>query len=352
MNFPIIDGHMDSLLMLFIPGYDQRPFFEKTDIGHLDLPRAMEGGLAGGFFSIFTPHPDMNRFKDIPDNEITPKMINQVLKSVDYDLAHENTENGFKAYAEMEAQSGGRFRFVRNMADIRSAMEDRALFGIIHFEGAEAVDAELENLEGYYERGLRSIGIVWSRENVFGHGVSFQFPGSPDSGPGLTDPGKELVKACNRLGIMVDVSHLNEKGFWDVERLSSGPMVATHSCAHALVPTPRNLTDKQLDAVKASNGVVGVNYATGFIRKDGLRTTDTPLSDLVAHFRYIADRIGPDHVAMGSDFDGATIPNDIKDVAGMPKLTAALSEAGFTDDELNKITHENWLRVLSNVWKD
>jgi membrane dipeptidase len=230
-------------------------------------------------------------------------------------------------------------------------MEQGALSAVIHFEGAEAIDPPLESLQRFYEEGLRSIGIVWSRENAFGRGVNFEFPGSPDMGPGMTDAGKELVRACNQLGILLDLSHLNEKGFWDMEKISEAPLVATHSCVHALCPSPRNLTDKQLDAIGASGGLVGVNFAVKFLRKDGEGNPDTPLSDLVQHFGYIADRIGVDHLAIGSDFDGTTIPSEIGDVTGLPKLLAALRGGGFDEEALEKIALENWLRILSHTWK-
>jgi membrane dipeptidase len=142
---------------------------------------------------------------------------------------------------------------------------------IFHIEGAEAIDPDLNALETLYQAGLRSIGIVWSRRNLFASGVPFVFPSSPDTGPGLTDAGKRLVKACNELGILIDLSHLNEKGFWDVAKLSDAPLVATHSGAHALSAASRNLTDKQLDAIRASGGMVGVNFHVGFLRADGGR---------------------------------------------------------------------------------
>jgi membrane dipeptidase len=149
----------------------------------------------------------------------------------------------------------------------------------------------------------------------------------------------------------LDLSHLNEKGFWDTEKISEAPLVATHSCVHTLCSSPRNLTDKQLDAIGASGGVVGVNFAVKFLRKDGEENPDTPLSDLVRHFCYIADRIGVDHLAIGSDFDGTTIPSAIGDVTGLPKLLAALRDGGFDEEALAKIALKNWLRVLSHTWK-
>lgn len=316
------------------------------------MPRARRGDFYGGLFSIFVPHPEQKRQEPpASPSQKSPTVRIRNLKPVDFSYAHRLVKKGIESIFSLEAASSGEFRVVRTIEEIHTALEQDALSAVIHFEGAEPIDPQLESLHGFYKEGLRSIGIVWSRENAFGHGVNFEFPGSPDIGPGLTEAGKELVRTCNQLGIMLDLSHLNEKGFWDMEKISEAPLVATHSCVHALCPSPRNLTDKQLDAIGASGGVVGVNFGVMFVRKDGKENPDTPLSELVLHFRYIADRIGVDHLAIGSDFDGTTIPCEIGDVTGLPKLCAALRDGGFDEEALEKITLNNWLRVLSHSWK-
>ena len=129
-------------------------------------------------------------------------------------------------------------------------------------EGCEAIDADLAALDVFYAAGLRSLGPVWSRNNIFAHGVPFAFPMSPDTGPGLTEAGERLVKECNRKGILIDLAHITEKGFWDVAKLSDQPLIASHSNAHTLTPVARNLTDRQLDAIRDSKGLAGLNYAT------------------------------------------------------------------------------------------
>jgi membrane dipeptidase len=221
---------------------------------------------------------------------------------------------------------------------------------ILHLEGAEPLAPDLSDLGAWYERGLRSLGLVWSRANVFAEGVPFRFPSSPDTGPGLTAAGRELVRACNDRGILVDLSHLNEAGFWDVARLSTAPLVATHSNAHSLCPSSRNLTDAQLDAIGASGGVVGVNFAVSFVREDGGQVAATPLEEIIYHLQYIAGRIGLDHVAFGSDFDGALVPEALGGIAGLPKLVDALRAAGLDEEAVAKVTHRNWLRVLGDTW--
>jgi membrane dipeptidase len=206
-------------------------------------------------------------------------------------------------------------------------------------------------LEALHRSGLRSLGLVWSRPNIFGHGVPFAFPRSPDTGPALTPLGKELVRACNRLGVMIDVSHLNEQGFWCVARLSSAPLVATHACAHAICPSTRNLTDRQLDAIRESDGIVGVNFSVNDVRPDADLNEHTPLHVLTRHFQYLAERIGIDRVAIGSDFDGATIPAAIKDASGLPNLIEALRTSGFDDECVRKIAFDNWMRVFRLTWR-
>jgi membrane dipeptidase len=180
--------------------------------------------------------------------------------------------------------------------------------------------------------------------------VPFRFPGSPDTGPGLTDEGKALVRACNELKIVIDLSHLNERGFWDVAALSDAPLVASHSNAHALSPSARNLTDRQLAAIRDSGGLVGINFAASFLRSDGRMLSDTAIEELVRHSDHMIEQLGVDGVALGSDFDGAVIPEEIRDVAGLPKLIHAFRQAGYDDATLEKICFGNWLRVLERSW--
>jgi membrane dipeptidase len=234
--------------------------------------------------------------------------------------------------------------------DAARADDDGPPAAVLHIEGAEAIDTDLEALDLWYAAGLRSLGPVWSRSNDFGHGVPFIFPSTPDTGPGLTEAGHALVRRCSELGILVDLSHLNEKGFWDVARADVGPLVASHSGAHALAPATRNLTDEQLDAIRISDGLVGIIYGSQFLRSDFEDDADTPLELIARHAAYVADRIGVRHVALGSDFDGTTIPAELGDVAGVPKLLDALRAAGFSETDLAGIAWDNWRRVLGAWW--
>lgn len=360
-GIPIFDGHNDTLLRLYRAGKNGHSFFTESDTGHIDLPRARKGGLGGGFFAVFVPNekrkdPAVGRSNDdddFPGVNMNGKTSYAI--PLPDPLVHAYATRYAMGMAallfKLVAESNGAMTVVRTTDELTRALAAGTLAAIFHFEGAEPIDTDLDALYIFHAAGLRSIGPVWSRPNAFATGVPFQFPADPDIGPGLTDAGRRLIKACNELGIMIDLSHLNEAGFWDVEKLSDAPLVATHSCAHALSASPRNLTDKQLDAVAASGGVVGVNYHVGFLREDGWANKETSLSEIVRHAAYIADRIGIDHVALGSDFDGATMPRDLKDAAGLPRLMTALRAAGFDDDALIKIAHANWLRVLAATWK-
>jgi membrane dipeptidase len=241
-------------------------------------------------------------------------------------------------------------RVIRAAGELDAAREQGVLAAVAHLEGAEAIDPALETLPFWHAAGLRSLGPVHSRHNAFAHGVPFAFPSTGDHGPGLTPAGVALVRGCAELGIAVDLSHLNEAGFWDVARLELAPLIVSHTAAHALCPVSRNLTDAQLDAVGASGGLVGIVYAVPFVRADGANDADTPLSVIAGHARYVADRIGVEHVGLGSDFDGATVPAALGDVAGLPRLVDALRAAGFSESELEAIAWDNWRRVLEAAW--
>jgi membrane dipeptidase len=363
-NLPIIDGHNDVLSRLLeaeranqgqmsATGTHSatRGFFERGDQGHIDLPRAQEGGFAGGLFSIYVSADPQAAPPAGPVVGETGGLKIKFPRSLELGYAQRTALAELGILHRLQRDSNGRLRVVRSIDELRTCVRDGVMAAVIHFEGAEAIDPRLDALEFFHAAGLRSLGPVWSRPNDFGEGVPYLFPHSPDTGPGLTDIGKELVKACNRLGVVVDVSHINERGFWDIAALTDAPLVATHSNAHALTPSPRNLTDKQLDAIKESDGIVGVNFYVGFLRADGGNNAETPISRIVEHFVYLTERIGVDHVGFGADLDGALIPEEVLDVAGLTRVIAALRSAGYDEATLAKLTHENWLRVLGATWK-
>ncbi|TIX86847.1 dipeptidase [Rhizobium sp. P44RR-XXIV] len=336
---PVFDGHNDVLLRLRRDGLNSvNAFLQGESAGHIDLPRSRQGGLAGGLCAVFIPSPDQPRAEnaDFPTPS-QPDALNETLAM-------------FRLLLAIEAHSDGAVKVCRSAADIRSSIADGRFAAVFHIEGAEAIAADLDALYVLHQAGLRTLGPVWSRPNVFAYGVPFRFRSTPDIGPGLSDAGKDLIRACNELRIMIDLSHMNEQGFWDIAKLSDAPLVASHSNAHAISPHSRNLTDKQLDAIRDTGGLVGINFGVLFLRDDGTRNADTPIELLVRHIAYIAERVGMEHVALGSDFDGTTIPQALGDAAGLPKLIDALRAHGFDDQAIRNIAHENWIRVLERSW--
>ncbi len=342
------DGHNDVLLRLWRKAPDAvAAFLDGDGKGQLDLPRAVAGHMAGGLYAIFVPSeskkPAVDPMAAVPYDvpvPLAPEMSH----------AQRATLEMASLLFRIAERSDGRVRIARSVAEIRAAKAAGAHAAVLHIEGCEALDADLKMLDVLYAAGLRSLGPVWSRSNIFGHGVPFRFPSSPDTGDGLTDLGKVLIQRCNEMRVLIDLSHLNEKGFWDVAKLSRAPLVATHSNAHALCASSRNLTDKQLAAIRDSGGLAGVNYAVSFLRADGGRVAATPLDTIVDHIAYLIERLGEDGVALGSDFDGAMIPDGLGSAAGLPNLVAALRRRQFGDALIEKICFENWMRVLQRTW--
>jgi membrane dipeptidase len=352
-EIPIFDGHNDTLLNLHLPDRGEgRSFFERSDLGHIDLPRAREGGFGGGFFACYTPNPEDDGWNEESALTFTDDGYEvSDAPQIDPEYARSFANDLVELLYRLEGESEGSLRIVRTADKLEGCLREGVIAAILHFEGAENLGPDPGALEELYEVGLRSLGPVWSRPNAYAHGVPFRFPSSPDTGPGLTGAGKELVRECNRLGVLIDFSHLNERGFWDVAGLSEAPLVATHSNAHTLCPASRNLTDRQLDAIRDSGGMVGVNFAVGFLREDGSESEDTPLETIVRQVDYLVERVGIDGVGFGSDFDGAKVPKELGDVSGLPGLLAALRAGGYDETALEKLAHRNWVRVLRATWR-
>lgn len=351
MTIPVFDGHNDILLRLLrAPDRREAIWLTGEGRGHLDLPRMREGGFAGGFFAVWVPSASDQHGPDIDALMDAPPYALDLPQPIAPRAAQEAAVAEMGHLLWMERASAGAFRIVRTAQEIRDNLATGTISAILHMEGAEPISGSLDELYLYHAAGLRSLGPVWSRPTLFGHGVPFAFPSSPDTGPGLTEAGRRLIRACNDLRIMVDLSHLNEKGFDDVAAISDAPLVATHSNAHAVTPSSRNLTDRQLDMIRESDGMVGINFATSFLREDGRRSPDMGWEPILKHLDHLIARLGEDRVGFGSDFDGATMPQGIGDVAGLPRLLEALSAHGYDDALIARIAHGNWIRVLEKTW--
>lgn len=339
---PIFDGHEDFITQIrprggtFGPrggrdfladGAEPGPegeHIEASRRGHVDLPRAMRGGLGGCFTSIYLTN---ERAEFNPVGYAIDEM-NDVFRIVD--------------------RSEGRFRICRTVPEIRAAWDADAFASVFMFEGADPISWSLKELRVFYEAGLRCLAPTWSRSTIFAHGVSF---GGSLPETGLTDLGRELVHECDRMGIMLDVSHINPAGFWDMIEESKNPIVATHSSVKAVSPHVRNLDDDQIRAIANKGGTIGINFANIFLRPDMQPNNDTALDVVVSHFMHIVNVVGDEHVSFGSDFDGTDIPAVIGDAEGLPILARALKAAGLGDSAMERVCNGNFLRVAEAVWK-
>jgi membrane dipeptidase len=344
MTIPVFDGHNDALTSdhhaLLVTG---------SESGHIDLPRMRAGDMRGGMFAIYASSARAGR--DLV--ELSPGVFTQPFAS-DVAMPDAAAQATRAAGRLLALEREGHVVVARSIADIDTAFAAPSAgppATVLHIEGAEAIDTGLEALEFWYAAGLRSLGPVWSRPNAFAEGVRFVYGAGPGTGPGLTAAGAALVQRCRELGILVDLAHMNEAGFWDVARLDLGPLVVSHAGACGVALTSRNLTDAQLDAVKASGGLVGIVFAVYFIHPEFNDDPGIGIEWIVAHARYVADRIGVEHVALGSDFDGTTVPLELGSAAGLPKLINALLADGFTESEVEQIAWRNWRRVLADWWQ-
>ena len=311
----IIDTHCDALGRVL---EGQRRLGERSTLGQFDLPRALEGGLTAELMATF--------FND--DRAGTG--ARQSLQFIDV------------FYQELETFSDLATPAF-NGDDIRKAKEEGKVALMLSMEGAEGLEGDLRVLRTCYQLGLRSLGLTWNRRNEAADGI-----GELQTNSGLTTFGRVLVKECNRLGILLDLSHLNPAGVKDVLELSEAPVVATHANAYAVHPHPRNLTDEQLEKIAAKGGVVGVVPVPPFLGKYDERA---PLEPLFSHLEHMLRVIGEDHVGLGFDFDGvgAKRTEGIEDVSKLPNLTAGLLERGHPPEVVQKILGRNFLRVFDAV---
>ena len=347
MTIPFFDGHNDFLLRLMkTRAPREETWLGAGGAGHLDLARMKDAGFAGGLFAIFVP----------PASGGPPPDFGTLMAAAPYALPTPPPMSHAEAQPDALTMAGllhwmaraapEDFRVCRTVPEIRAAMEDGAIAGVMHMEGAEAIGPDLDALHLFHQMGLRSLGPVWSRDTVFGHGVPMAFPGTPDTGPGLTERGKDLVRLCDALGILIDLSHLNERGFDDVAAVSTAPLVATHSNAHALCASPRNLTDRQLHMIRERGGMVGFNFATFYLNADGTAARDRGWDVMLRHLDHLIAQAGEDHVGLGSDFDGCVVPDRIGDVTGVPRLFEAMAAHGHDHALIGKLARGNWLACL------
>ena len=323
---PFFDGHNDFLLRLMkSPAPREETWLGATGAGHLGLARVKASGFAGGLFAIFVP----------PASSGLPPDFEALMADPPYALPTP------MFHAEAQTDALAMAGLLHWMA--RAALASGAIAGVMHMEGAEAIGPDFDALYLFNEMGLRSLGPVWSRPTIFGHGVPMAFPGRPDTGPGLTERGRDLVRLCDDLGILIDLSHLNERGCDDVAEVSAAPLVATHSNAHALCDSPRNLTDRQLHMIRERGGMVGFSFATFYLNADGTAASDTGRDVMLRHLDHLIEQAGEDHVGLGSDFDRCVLPDLIGDVTGLPLFFEAMAAHGYDDARIARLARETCL---------
>ncbi|MDO5606621.1 MAG: dipeptidase [Paracoccus sp. (in: a-proteobacteria)] len=345
---PVFDGHNDFLQRLLAADADPRAIWNGSEgRGHIDLPRMRAGGMFGGFFALWAPSAPYGDGIDWKARQENPPYAVPLAPENDPDAA---TAHMFRLCARLAAlERGGEVLICRDVGGIIAAKHAGRIAVILHMEGAEGI-ADLDDLHLWHALGLRSLGPVWSRSNKWGHGVPFAFPAGPDTGPGLTPAGCELIAECDRMRILVDLAHLNARGVEDVARISTAPLVSTHSGAWAISPSTRNLTDPQLDLIASTGGLVGLNFAAGFTRPDGRRLPFSGFDPYLRHLDHLLEKLGESGVALGSDFDGALMPRDLPDAAALPAFLDAMRAHGYDEPLIEKIAWKNWIDLLERSW--
>jgi len=345
-----IDGHNDTLLHFVQASITAEELIFGSPETHIDFSRARESGMMAGIFALFTPLPNTLSGQPESDYQLHNKgYSSRYAPSIDFDYACQFAIDALKKVNELERKFPDHLRIIKKKEDFLR-LGDAQIGVILHLEGAEPVRRDMSNLELLYELGVRSIGPLWSRKNVFGSGVQFGFPLSPDSGPGLTEHGINLVRRCNEMGVMVDTAHMNLASFMDVARVSQKPLVCSHSACYALANSSRNLLDEQIDAVSSSNGVIGINFAVYDLRDDGQLILDHSLDLITSHIDYIVKRGGPECVSLGSDLDGTIVAQDISDVSCIPMIFERLEAMGYSMELIKLIAMDNWLRVFNETF--
>ena len=310
----IADAHCDSIGDYLL---GKRDLLTSSETGHWDLPKAKSSNIRLQFMASYIEDefkPHLASWRGLQLLEAAHRFIDQ------------NKDEVF---------------LIEDKKDISKLNHSESLGIILSVEGGEILGESLFMLDIIYRLGVRSLGLTWNQRNAIGDGV-----GETSSDSGLSSFGKKVIERMNLLGMLIDVSHLNERGFWDVLNISGKPIVASHSCAQAVCSHKRNLSDTQLRSLAQNKGVVGINFCPDFLNSDSPATID----DVVRHICHIADIAGVDIIGFGSDFDGIpNTPQGLENAEMFTKLIAKLEEYGFNKEDMAKICNGNFVRVLNDV---
>ncbi|GIN19428.1 MAG TPA: membrane dipeptidase [Bacillus bacterium] len=328
-NSIITDGHSDTMSNVV----DSSTWLPKVDIGkdtpfEVDIPKLQAGGLNVPFFAAYTSGYYNN----------TPRSISRTLALIN-------------ALYWTEKNNPDTFKISTSLKEIEKTVHAGKIAAVPTIEGAYSMDEEnaIELLHQYRDLGIKEIGFNWNYSNALGEGANREYndPNRTPSEGGLTDLGAEVAKEMNKLGMVIDVSHMAESTFWDVIQVSKAPIAASHSGVKAIKDHQRNLSDDQLKALKENGGVINIVFYPAFLTNK----PNTYITDVVDHIDHVVNLIGIDHVGLGSDYDGATLPEDLPNVSYLPKLTEELVDRGYTKQDIEKILGKNMLRVLKEVEK-
>ncbi len=229
----------------------------------------------------------------------------------------------------------------RNYNDITKALSQGKIAAMLSIEGGEALQGDLGALRNFYRLGVRSICLTWNYRNEIADGVK-----DADTGGGLTPFGRKLIREMNQLNMLVDLSHISERGFWDVIETTSKPIIVSHSNARKICSHPRNLFDEQITAVAKNGGVIGINLYPEFLNNDGKAT----IKDVIKHIEHIVSLAGPDHIGLGADFDGIEkTPDDICGVENINIIFEHLGKLNYSDEIIEKLAGENFIRLIKDL---
>ena len=342
----VVDTHIDTTQMLGREGWDffavhpvrgegggrgaGAPGVGNDGASHVDYPRLREGGLDAAFFSIF-----------MPGTVTGPEAVKRSLTMID----------NVRRLAE---QHPNEITLATTAAEVRAGAKAGKFVALMGMEGGHIIDDSLSVLRDYARLGVRYLTLT--------HSVNTNWADSSGDKPahnGLTDFGKDVVRELNRLGVMVDISHVADKTFWDALEVSKAPLLASHSSCRALSGHPRNMTDDMIKALAAKGGVIQINYSTTFLDNDLYEATqrNVPAAErpkvswekIVEHIDHAVKLVGPTHVGLGSDFDGTTVPIGMEDVSKLPKITDALLARGYSEQDVTNILGGNLLRLMETV---
>jgi membrane dipeptidase len=363
----VVDTHADTPQRFLDENFDIANTDPK-DNGHISLDKARAGNLGAEFFSIWVEPSYKGRF------------------------AHRAVDLIDSVY-EQAARHPDRMMMAFSVEDIERAHKQKKLAALMGIEGGHAIENDIRLLREFYRLGVRYMTLTWSNTNEWGDSSGDIDDPKVEHHNGLTNYGKQVVLEMNRLGMMVDISHVADKTFYDAVAITKAPVIASHSCARALSSAPRNMTDDMLRALAKNNGVVQVNFFSGFVDEDYWKATKAqtkdrdaaveafvaqrkaegkpvtyieydrierewaaqvprpPFKSLIDQIDHIAKVAGVEHVGLGSDFDGVSgaTPAGIDSAADLPKITQGLLDRGYNADDIRKILGGNLLRVFREV---